>query len=113
MDVKRLRQAVLDLGPRQRGRLFPEPLRTRLAKAARELRERGETNAEISALLGISKETARRMASEGNGAALVPVEIAAAPATRNDAELVVVSPTGWRVEGLDLDEAVALLRALS
>jgi hypothetical protein len=112
MDVKRLRQAVLDLGPRQRGRLFPEPLRTRLAKAARELRERGETNAEISALLGVSKETARRMASEGNGAALVPVEIAPAPAT-DDAELVVVSPTGWRVEGLDLDEVVALLRALS
>lgn len=113
MDVKRLRQAVLDLGPRQRGRLFPEPLRGRLVAAARELRERGETNAEISTLLGISKETARRMATEVNGAALVPVEIGAAPVASGDAALTVVSPTGWRVEGLELDEAVALLRALS
>lgn len=113
MDVKRLRQAVLDLGPRQRGRLFPEPLRSRLVKAVRELRHRGQINGEISALLGISKETVRRMAAERNDAALVPVEIAAAPATREEAALVVVSPTGWRIEGLELDEAVALLRALS
>jgi len=35
MDVKRLRQAGLDLGPRQRGRLFPEPLRSRLVRAVR------------------------------------------------------------------------------
>jgi hypothetical protein len=43
---------------------------------------------------------------------LVPVEVAARPPEVPVAALVVVSPGGYRVEGLDLATASALLRAL-
>lgn len=49
-------------------------------------------------------------APRGSTGAMVPVEVVAPPVSD---DIVVVSPSGWRLEGLDIRDAVAVLRALS
>ena len=99
---------------RGRGRRYPTELRDRIARYVAVRREFGLSWDSLSAELGIPSETMRRWLHSSEAAdapALVPVEVvdsAAEPRT-----VAVVSPSGWRLEGLDVAEAVAVLKALS
>jgi len=73
--------------------------------------------AAIAEHLGVAEETVRRWCSgRQRKRAVVPVEIVEAMGqqTRDTSAhgLAVVSPAGYRVEGLDVDVAARLLRAL-
>jgi len=101
----------------RRGRVFPDALRKRATAYARRERAAWRSWGAIAEQLGVAEETVRRWLSgrvERNRK-VVPVEIVEAPtATRPPAQgLALVSPTGYRVEGLlSVEEAARLLRAL-
>ena len=108
-ESQRLRDALSRVG-RGRGKRVPGELRERVTAYARKRRQGGASLAQLAQETGLSQETLRRWCSEAAGTALVPVHVVADAASR---PVVVVSPSGYRLEGLELDEAVAVLRALS
>jgi hypothetical protein len=73
-----------------------------------ERRSQGRTVAELADELGVAAATILR-GSEGGVRALVPVRAVADPAP---AAVSVVSPSGFRIEGLTLADAVRVLREL-
>ena len=110
-EIEVLREQVASLDRYGRGRRYPAPLRERLVAAIERLRSRGATWTSIGREFGVMAETARRwlvrMGPEPEGR-VVPVSVSA-----QQTELAVVSPTGFRVEGLNLESAAQLLRLLS
>jgi hypothetical protein len=118
--------------PRGRGIYYPDELRERVRDWAFRRRDDGATWPAIAAEIGVAHSTLRlwigvelrrRRAFEKPTAALVPVEIVgAAPdaaaaistafASLRTTSLSVVSPGGFRIEGLTLDEAIAALQRL-
>jgi transposase-like protein len=107
--------ATHERGP---GKRYPAELKARLAEYARRRRAAGANFARISEDLGVSYDTVcrwctSREAEQGSALAararsLVPVEIVA----EGRSPIAIVSPSGFRLEGLDLAEAVAALREL-
>src|SRR5262249_47000630 len=94
----------------RRGRM-PAILRQRALEHARRRHEAGATTATIAAELGLSRVTIRRWTTSP---APVPVQVVdgtGAPEKR-PSTLSVISPSGFRVEGLSLEEATTLLRVL-
>ncbi len=73
---------------------------------------RGTTLTAAAALLEINAKTltAWMRPSAPHSTALVPVEVIAAPALPASARVVLVSPSGFRIEGLTVDE---VLRAIA
>ncbi|HTE56562.1 MAG TPA: hypothetical protein VK698_37170 [Kofleriaceae bacterium] len=99
---------------RGRGKRYPEGLRRRVTAWARQRRDGGASLQVLSKELGLSMETVRRWTATARDStpartALVPVEVIEEPTARL---AVVVSPSGFRLEGLTLDEAVAVLARL-
>ena len=99
------------------GRRLPSRLRERVVAFARRRRHGGATIRAVGLELGFSYETIRRWTSAAPADRVetmpVPVEIvAAAAAPAVERTVSVVSPAGFRVDGLSLDEAATLLRAL-
>ena len=117
-DVERIRAALAGM-QRGRGRRFSPETRKMIAGAAGRLREEGQSWTMIGRALGLPAETPRRLwlarttsTSRGSGAFL-PVAVADDGVTGvARAGLVVVSPSGFRVEGLDAMQAADLLRRL-
>ena len=109
-----LRRRVAALGPRGRGARLPIPLRAEIIGYARHRHAAGVSVRAIAAETGVSSESVRRwlVASVGRPArpALLPVEVLATPHAEG---LVLVTPAGHRVEGLQVGTAAALLRALA
>ena len=121
--LKELRQELSTLKP-GRGRRYPPEARRRILALTHRLHAQGLSRADIARALDISDKTLQRWIREGEtttrrGESLpepiplrpVMVEPRSVPAPRD--QLVVVSPTGYVVEGLDLDGVVTLLRKLS
>ena len=109
--VAELRRRIAALGPRRRGARIPEDLRRDIATYARERRHGAITLDALADEIGISSETIRRyVGRKRSSRELVPVEVIP-DATVVDA-LVMISPRGYRVEGLDLEKAARLLRLL-
>ena len=110
VEAEALRAEVLGLGPRGRGQRYPVEFRRRAAGVALAMRSGGASWRRIASEVGVRAETLRRWCDGGEpGAArsLIPVQVVGSTA------LAVISPGGWRVEGLSLSDASALLRALS
>ena len=100
-----------------RGKRFDPELRRRIIAFAEHRRRDGASWMAISTELGACFETVRRWCGGGGIAAtrqLRRVEVAADPVVevRARAPLAVVTPSGLRVEGVGIDEVVALVRAL-
>lgn len=113
--AENLRRRVIALGRRTRGARIPDELRAEVIRYAMGRRQCGDGVRKIARALGVSPESIRRWTQPdavGRARALVPVvvrdEWQAAPEA-----VAVTAPGGYRVEGLTLASAAALLRALA
>jgi hypothetical protein len=106
-EVRKLR-AMLARREGGRGRRFAPELRRQISAVGRRLRDEGQSWFRIGREIGVRGETVRRLCEAAPG--FVAVEVVD-QAGRSD--LVVVAPTGYRVEGLDVETVVALLARLA
>ena len=110
-DGRGVRAAVAALGQRGRTTRIPDVVRARVLAYTRRQRAAGHSWARIAHRVGLSVGSLKNWSRTPPPArTLVPVTVAAAEVPA--AALVVVSPGGYRVEGLDVATASALLRAL-
>ena len=87
---------------------MPPALKVRAGAWIRDQRAEGRTVAELALELGVAAGTILRW-SIGGTRALVPVQVVS---DRTVATAAVVSPSGFRIEGLSLADAVRVLREL-
>ena len=112
-EARRLRKE-LEAQERGRGKRYDRALRARVVAFAEKRRGEGRTWTAIATELGARFETVRRWCTgrrPRTALALRPVEVIAEAATPSLA-LALVSQGGLRVEGVTLDDVVALVRAL-
>ena len=94
-----------------RGKRYPAELRSQLGSWVRRRRAEGASAATIAAELSLPLSTVSRWAStRSRSTALVPIEVV--PDARPSRTLRVLSPSGFVVDGLKLEEAASLLRLL-
>lgn len=105
------------LGPRGRGVRYPADFVANTGALVSLLREHGWTQHTIAQTLGISSSTLLRWSARDttSSPAFAPVEVldeqqTAPPCTSKSVTLI--SPTGWRLEGLDAHAALDLLSRL-
>jgi transposase-like protein len=106
-----LREALASHEP-ARGKRYEPALKARIIEFARSRREQDASWVQIADEIGIAFETLRRWclaAGPRSSRAMVPVQVVAEP---SDHTLSIVSASGHRIEGLTLQEAVSVLRAL-
>jgi hypothetical protein len=106
-EIQRLR-ATLARREGGRGRRFAPELRRQITTVGRGLRAEGRSWFKIGRDIGLPAETVRRLCEAAAG--FVAVEVADDARPRN---LTVVAPSGYRVEGLDVETVVALLARLA
>lgn len=80
----------------------------------RRRRAEGASQTLVSREVGVKWGTLRRweVRADTSSTAVVPVNVATAARTSPAPELALVTPSGYRLEGLDARDAVALFRAL-
>ena len=112
-SAEALRRAAVaaGVGGGARGRQYPTELRSEIVEYVNQELGRGGTLAAASDAVGVAKGTLYRWL-ETAAPRLRPVRIAPA-LMRAAGRFTLVSPQGYRVEGLDIDSAAALLRSLS
>jgi hypothetical protein len=110
-DVAGLRKALAAV-EKGRGKRYPAALRARVVAWAVERRRGGASWEAIKRELGQEYDTVRRWcrAAVPTTRALVPVRVIAHPVPAR--VVAVVSPSGFRIDGLSLTEAAALLREI-
>ena len=110
-----LGRRVKALGRRTRGARIPDKLRAEVIRYAMERRQHGDGVRKVAQALGVSPESVRRWTTPnttGRTRALVPIVV------RDDDDaptglLTLTAPGGYRVGGLTVASAAALLRALA
>lgn len=117
-EASAIRAEIEQLGARGRGRAYPEAIRRRAVAYYRARRDEGAVIADIGPELGLPWQTVQRWATlEGQHAlqpaSFAPVEILHAATLDKRGALVVYGPASLRIEGLDMDTLVELLRRLS
>lgn len=114
--VERFRRAVeRSLGGRPgRGTRYPEDLRQEAIALARMGMLAGKSLGSVAEELGLGPATLTRWLGRGGaGEPLRPVEVQREEEEPGQApSLVVVTPSGWRIEGLRLVDLAELVRAL-
>ncbi len=111
MDTKELRAEIAKATlPSGRRRIGAE-LRAKLKSAASLMREAGASQTQIAESLGISHVTVSRYlrSKHEKPVAVRPVSVGAKAAVGSK----VMTPSGFEVEGLDVDDIVTLIRSLS
>jgi hypothetical protein len=112
-ELAELRRAVSDLGPRRAGRRIPSALRARIVEVVGERRSSGGGLSSLAAALGLRVATLSRWVSASE---TVPVVGGVRPLPvvmrETSAGLTLVSPGGWRLEGLSVVSAAELLDRL-
>jgi hypothetical protein len=110
-----VRRAVASLGKRGRTTRVPERVRERALAYAVEQRRRGVSWQAIATRTGLSASALQRWAARrGKRRAqrtLLPVQLRAA-ASERPTSVVLVSPRGFRLEGLRVEDAMRLLGEL-
>ncbi len=109
-EAVKLRRELLRLET-GRGKQYPAELRQRVVTWAARRHEQGASWETIKAELGQKFDTVPRWCLLAQSSrALVPVHVV--PASAASRTVSVVSPAGFRVDGLAITEAAALLREL-
>src|SRR5262245_44623801 len=104
-----LRRELDRIGTR-RGRCMPRDLKQRTSVWLAKQRATGSTVAELASELGLAAGTVLRWSSEAPTRAIVPVRVIADRA--EPPAVAVISPSGFRIEGVTLVDAAWLLREL-
>ena len=115
-----LRDLLLKSRPRTASLGWPIELRHRVAHHAAARRRRGEGWAAIGNSLGISRSSVRgwveALDDDPTAGAMVPVIVSEAPPLSPQpptaGEVVLVSPRGFRLEGLSVSAAITALERL-
>jgi hypothetical protein len=114
-----IQRQIVSFGERGRTFRYPEAFQDRVVAWAHAQRERGTTQAEISRQVDVPWETIRRwidrradQGSQPETTGLVPVQIAGVAQAQAGNRLVLVSPDGWRIEGLGPDQVVEVFGRL-
>ncbi len=118
-ELRELRRELATI-ERGRGRYYPPALRARITRWARRRLAGGDSVNAVARDVALHPTTlAGWLGAPGpapaTSTALVPVEVVAAPARvtpMTQAPVVLVSPSGYRVEGLTLDDALRALTRL-
>lgn len=94
-----------------RGKRYSAALKARVIAIVMELRRDGRSLTEAAAELGLRPHTVQRWCGDGavGCARMRRVELVAERPSRT---LAIVSPTGFRVDGITIEEVAALMRAL-
>ena len=89
---------------------FPTKLREQVATWVARRREHGAWWSEIAREVGVPEQTLKRWSTPRSvAAALLPVEVIDAPPI---GAVTLVTPTGIRIEGVSIADAIAMLRGL-
>lgn len=108
-EIEALRREFSKIG-RGRGQRYPKPLKVRAIALGREQRAAGATWTEIAASIGLYQETIRCWCNEAREvSSMRRVEIVA---DEEDKTVSVVAPSGFRIEGVSLTDALTLLEKL-
>lgn len=107
-EISRLRKALATMGGGT-GRRYSAAMRLRVRMAATRMRADGMGWQVIGKEMGIPHETVRRFCSDKTVGDFVPVEVATMAST----VIVLVTPKGFRVEGVSVAEAAELIRQLT
>ena len=110
-EARALREVVIALDRPAKTTPVPSGVRAELVAFAGRAREAGWSLPRVARAVGVSVGSIRNWRREPPAAALVPVVVRASPVV-GGAALRVIAPSGYRVEGLDVSTAAALLRAL-
>ena len=108
-EIRKLR-TVLARRESGRGRRFAPEIRRQISGVSRQLRSEGASWSGIGAALGLPTATVRRLC-DGEAPGFARVEVVDDPVAVRG--LVVVTPSGIRVEGLDANGVATLVRQLS
>jgi len=111
-EARDLNRRVARLSARGRGKRFPAVLRERIAAWVRIRRARGDWWCDLAREVGVSTETLKRWAapSADGRIEMRPVDVIDAPPVGT---VTLVSPTGLRIEGVAIIDAIAILRGLA
>ncbi len=113
--VSAFRTGVERLGGARRGMRYPQSLRAVAVSYWLDVETQGESLPSVAATLGVSPRTLSRWSESGDvehaphGALREVVVTTAEPS----GALALVTPEGYRVEGLDVSSLTHLLRSLS
>ena len=91
---------------------YPLPLRREILSFARRRRAAGDRLKAIARDLGLPWQTLHRWLEASPRRRFRPVAVLAAPPAAPCSPVSVVTPQGFRVEGLDLESAADLLKRL-
>ena len=114
-ESKALKRALSRV-ERGRGKRIPLALKARAVAHLKAGRREGASYGELGRRLGLSAETARRWASSRTRVSAprtgaVPIEVVSEPVVAR--AVVLVTPSGHRVEGLSVAQLAELLQALT
>lgn len=109
--IERFRKAVATYfgGRAGRGARYPEDLQEEAVVLARSGMLSGKSLGSVASELGVGSVTLTRWL-KGAREALRPVEVQEEPGEASS--LALVAPSGWRIEGLRLEDLPELLRVL-
>jgi transposase-like protein len=115
-EIRRLRAEVRRLAqgkPPNQVR-YPDEFRRAALRLARRGQQHGRSVARLARAIGVSEPTLTKWLRPPAGAGLRPVTVVAAPPLQDAAisRAVLVTRQGLRVEGLDRDTLIPVLRAL-
>jgi hypothetical protein len=111
-ESRALRARIEALQVTGRGRRYPEELKRDLLGYVARVRLRGVTVHQLEGALGVSWHTlARWRRRTPHAPKLLPVRVHEASAAATG-QPVLVSPSGWRVEGLSLEQLGIVLARL-
>ncbi len=110
-EAQELRRRVSRLKRGRPGFRFSAALRNEITAWVAKQRGRGEWWCDLSRAIGVPAETLKRWAAPGpTSAAMLPVELIDAPPMGT---VTLVSPTGLRIEGVAIVDAIAILKGLA
>jgi hypothetical protein len=113
-EGRELRRRVARLKRDRPGFRFSAPLRAKITAWVVKQRERGAWWCDLERAIGVPAETLKRWAVPRITAtpdlAMLPVDVIDAPPAGT---VTLVSPTGLRIEGVEIADAIAILQGLA
>jgi hypothetical protein len=110
-EAKDLRRRVARLNRDRPGFRFSAALRSEITTWVAKQRQRGEWWCELARAIDVPAQTLKRWATPRRDAvAMLPVHVIDAPPPGT---VTLVSPTGVRIEGVAISDAIAILQGLA